>query len=99
MGNELKNKPKINNHNYFSMTGIILIFSAVALFLTALMFFLKGIPSGATVCILFASYLSGVSILYFSEPKAIDVYRGNTSLEITYMDGVPVDSVVVLKRK
>lgn len=32
-------------------------------------------------------------------PKAIDVYRGATTLEITYKDGVPVDSTVVWKSK
>lgn len=31
-------------------------------------------------------------------PKAIDVYRGATTLEITYRNGVPVDSTVVWKR-
>lgn len=31
------------------------------------------------------------------EPSAIDVYRGNTTLEITYRDGIPVDTVVVFK--
>lgn len=30
-------------------------------------------------------------------PSAIDVYRGRTTLEITYKDGNPVDSVVVYK--
>lgn len=30
-------------------------------------------------------------------PSAIDVYRGSTTLEITYKDGNPVDSVVVYK--
>ena len=30
-------------------------------------------------------------------PPAIEVYRGNTTLEITYKDGIPVDSVVVYK--
>lgn len=32
-------------------------------------------------------------------PTAMDVYRGRTTLEITYKDGVPVDSVVVFKDK
>jgi len=32
-------------------------------------------------------------------PSAIDVYQGKTTLEITYKDGVPVDSVVVFKNK
>lgn len=30
-------------------------------------------------------------------PTALDVYRGNTTLEITYRDSVPIDSVVVFK--
>lgn len=30
-------------------------------------------------------------------PSAIDVYQNKTTLEITYKDGVPVDSVVVFK--
>lgn len=32
-------------------------------------------------------------------PKAIDVYRGNTTLQITYQDSIPIDSVVVFKEK
>ena len=31
-------------------------------------------------------------------PKAIDVYRGSTTLEITYRNGIPIDSTVVWKR-
>ena len=31
------------------------------------------------------------------EPTALDVYRGKTTLEITYMDSVAVDSTVVYK--
>ena len=34
-----------------------------------------------------------------NEPTAIDVYRGNTTLEITYRDSVAIDSVVVFKEK
>lgn len=30
-------------------------------------------------------------------PNAMDVYRGKTTLEITYRDSIPVDSVVVWK--
>lgn len=32
-----------------------------------------------------------------SQPTALDVYRGKTTLEITYRDSVTVDSVVVYK--
>lgn len=31
-------------------------------------------------------------------PTALDVYRGKTTLEITYRDSVAVDSVVVYKK-
>ena len=30
---------------------------------------------------------------------AIEVYRGNTTLQITYQDSIPIDSVVVYKNK
>ena len=34
-----------------------------------------------------------------NKPSALDVYKGKTTLEITYKDGVPIDSVVVFKDK
>ena len=33
-----------------------------------------------------------------TEPRAINVYRGNTTLEITYKNGIPIDSTVVWKQ-
>lgn len=39
-----------------------------------------------------------VSYIYESTPKAIEVYQGKTTLEITYRDSIPVDSVVVYKK-
>ena len=38
-----------------------------------------------------------LAIAITGKPKAIDVYRGKTTLEITYKDEVPIDSVVVWK--
>ena len=32
-------------------------------------------------------------------PTALDVYEGNTTLEITYRDSIPVDSTVVYKEE
>lgn len=32
-------------------------------------------------------------------PTALDVYRGNTELKITSVNGVPTDTVVVFKNK
>lgn len=36
---------------------------------------------------------------YITKPKAIDVYKGKTTLEITYKDKVPIDSTVVWKNR
>lgn len=48
------------------------------------------------------TFLSTIIILVFAvtlknKPKAIDVYKDKTTLEITYKDEVPIDSVVVWK--
>jgi hypothetical protein len=37
-------------------------------------------------------------LIVCDKPTAIDVYRGKTTLEITYRDSVAVDSVVVYKK-
>lgn len=36
-------------------------------------------------------------MVYLSYPQAIDVYRGETTLQITYKDSIHIDSVVVFK--
>ena len=39
-----------------------------------------------------------IATLFLQEkPKAIDVYRGKTTLEIIYKDSVPIDSIVIWK--
>lgn len=37
--------------------------------------------------------------IYLKKPTAMDVYRNKTTLEITYKNGVPIDSTVVWKDK
>ena len=37
------------------------------------------------------------NIIGQQKPSAIDVYRGNTELEITSVNGTPIDTVVVFK--
>ena len=69
---------------------------------------------GALICIVSADVdpkvvvgiilISTGTIIFLSEiseghPTAIDVYKGKTTLEITYRDSIPVDSVVVFKDK
>lgn len=44
-----------------------------------------------TVC------LFGIFILLSDIPRAIDVYRGKTDLQITSVNGIPKDSTVVWK--
>lgn len=58
----------------------------------------EGMSAATMVCaMLFGAFF--VMIVVKSEPTAIDVYRGKTTLEITYRDSVAVDSVVVYKVK
>ena len=38
-----------------------------------------------------------ILLITYNEPTTLDVYRGKTTLEITYRDSVAVDSVVVYK--
>lgn len=38
------------------------------------------------------------SIIEEPTPSALDVYRGNTELEITSVNGTPIDTVVVFKK-
>lgn len=58
--------------------------------------FMRVIMITITVCSIIAMFLM---FAHLSKPKPIDVYRGNTALEITYKDSVPVDSVVIWKGK
>ena len=37
------------------------------------------------------------NIIEKQKPSALDVYRGNTELEITSVNGSPIDTVVVFK--
>ena len=58
----------------------------------------------ATKLLICASVLYPVLVLflltsYTTKPRAIDVYEGKTTLEITYKDKVPIDSTVVWKSK
>lgn len=46
------------------------------------------------VIIAFAAYLTYENRKI---PTAMDVYQGKTTLEITYRDSIPVDSIIVFK--
>lgn len=82
------------------------IFSIMLLigFLLSMIIAFTGSDKVANVCF---EILKGTVVALFTlcicdsimtcSPQAIDVYRGITTLEITYKDSVPIDSVVVFK--
>lgn len=57
----------------------------------------KGLVLLATAFLIFISIIliEAESAMY---PTALDVYRGNTELEITSVNGVPTDTTVIFKR-
>ena len=90
------------------MIGVIIIgiLVCVSVILTALVGrnsscdFNMGVPMGIAIGTLMTIELCLLDdIMGKHKPSAIDVYRGNTELEITSVNGVPTDSVVVFKEK
>lgn len=80
--------------------------SALLLLLLVLVFiwnrYSKDIDNRATsrFCAIIISMLFAVTLTIDNseiKPTALDVYQGKTTLEITYRDSIPVDSVVVFK--
>ena len=66
----------------------------------------KGKLSETIIGVVFIIMIGAMFGVYFYEqqerkkiPTAMDVYRGNTTLEITYRDSIPVDTTVVWKDK
>lgn len=51
--------------------------------------------------VMFSIIFTGVFIDYKHKdnPTALDVYQGKTTLEITYRDSIPVDTIVVFKEE
>lgn len=45
----------------------------------------------------FIVFAMGVVIIHAGKPTALDVYKGKTTLQITYKNNVPIDSTVVYK--
>lgn len=58
-----------------------------------------GVITGGIIAILFVIEICLVSIITEKPiPSALDVYRGNTELEITSVNGTPIDTVVIFKK-
>lgn len=61
--------------------------------------FYVGVFMGIGITILFVIEICLLhEIIEKPKPTAMDVYQDKTTLEITYKDGVPVDSVVVFQK-
>ena len=62
--------------------------------------FNMGVPMGIAIGTLMTIELCLLDdIMGKHKPSALDVYRGHTELEITSVNGVPTDTVVVFKEK
>ena len=90
------------------MTGVIIIgiLMCISVILTALVGrnsscdFNNGVVMGGGVAILMTiEAILIADIIGEPKPSALDVYRGNTELEITSVSGTPIDTVVVFKEK
>lgn len=59
----------------------------------------NGVIMGGSIAILMTIevYLLA-DIIGKPKPSALDVYRGNTEMEITSVNGTPIDTVVVFKK-
>ena len=82
---------------------IILVLTIIDLILIMIVLGVKN-EELAPKLLICASVLYPVLVLflltsYTTKPRAIDVYKGKTTLEITYKDKVPIDSTVVWKSK
>lgn len=78
---------------YFIIAIVLLIIAEVYLFnecKNEFFAWLSTIAIGAATCLLLEGKKNKC-------PEAIDVYRGKTTLKITYEGNVPIDTVVVFK--
>ena len=83
------------------MIEILIIVGLIMLMIGVICLFIDSHELAFCLGALGAYILSGGLMMYQEscKPTAMDVYKGKTTLEITYKDGVPVDSIVVFKNK
>jgi K+ transporter len=82
---------------------IIFLLGIIQMILWASINWKKPVMEGGFLGSSLATILFTIMTLFIYEnidiPPAIDVYRGKTTLQITYKDSIPIDSVVVYKNK
>lgn len=83
------------------MIETLIIIGLILLIIGGIRLFADANGWGFLSCVMGAYILSGGILMYQEscKPTAMDVYQGKTTLEITYKDGVPRDSIVVFKDK
>ena len=59
----------------------------------------KGYSFDTFIACIYSLIIVILLAIYLKKPRPMDVYRGKTTLEITYKDGIPIDSTVVWKNK
>lgn len=85
------------------MMSLLVIFGIVIIISSGCCVFSAEHPS-EIICIIvtvvFSIFFGMISsnISHNKEPQPLDVYRGNTTLQVTYQDSVAIDSVVVFKK-
>lgn len=86
------------------MEGILAILIVLVLLCFICNIFSEDISSRVISC--FCLFICNVLLMiiiitYISkdEPTAKDVYQGKTTLEITYRDSIPIDTIVVYKKE
>ena len=86
------------------MEGILVLLTILSVLVFIWNIFSKDIDNRAISC--FCAIMVGVMLTvviidykHKDNPTALDVYEGKTTLEITYRDTIPVDSVVVFKEE
>ena len=80
------------------MALILAFVFVISLFIFVIFAYDISATSFITIFLLTVGILVSLLVI-LEEPQAIDVYRGNTTLEITYKDGVAIDSTIVFKNK
>lgn len=80
-----------------AITLLIMVFIGITL--SSCSDFIGGTAYGiATLTICIITFVTAVfTTIESRNPTAIDVYRGKTTLEVTYKNGVAIDSTVVFK--
>lgn len=82
--------------------SILLIIGVILIILGILIGICSNVNPAPTFFVVFGFIFIGSGINELNDknkPTAMDVYQGKTTLEITYKDGVPIDSMVVFKDK